>query len=411
MINSTASTAASVTFMRAEISDNNSQNLASPPRPVSGRGGRGGSAYRTIVVGLSLVWSVLCQIAVSQDSPGPASLPSRTSTFARDEVDDAVDRGIDFLLSKQREDGAVTDRSYATSMTALSVMALASVGTTVGEPTPRGRAMHRALDYVLRDDVRDAQGYFGKKDDSRMYGHGIVTLMLTEMLGMGADDAQDARIQRACHEGIDLILRSQQVSKTPLHRGGWRYQPDSLDSDLSVSVWQLMALRSAKNDGMNVPSTAIDDAVEYLERSFTTPLDRQGKPTEPLGGFSYTANQKNPTYTMTSAGLLALQVCGRYESPLVVSAADWLMANPPKWGDRFFFYGTYYYAQGMHQRGSQYAKKAEELVQKILLDKQQDNGSWIAQGGEESGPGNVYATSLAILSLSVKYHYLPIYQR
>jgi hypothetical protein len=338
------------------------------------------------------------------------STPSE-SLFARDEVDTAIDRGIDFLLSKARSDGAITDRDHATAMTSLAIMALASIGTTVGEESPRGRAMYQALEYVLRDDMRDKQGYFGKKDDSKMYGHGIVTLMLTEMLGMGADDAQDAKIQSGCRDGIDLIIRSQKIAKTELHRGGWRYQPDALDSDLSVSVWQLMALRSAKNDGMEVPSAAIDDAVEYLERSFTTPLDRQGKPTEPLGGFSYTANQRNPTYTMTSAGLLALQVCGRYESPLVVAASDWLMANPPKWGDRFFFYGTYYYAQGMHQRGGHYAKQAETLVKKLLLDKQQGNGSWIAQGGEETGPGTVYSTSLAILSLSVKYHYLPIYQR
>jgi hypothetical protein len=326
-------------------------------------------------------------------------------------VDRAIDRAIDYLLTKQRDSGAITDRAHENAMTALSIMAMASVGTTVSEPTPRGRAMNKALEYVLRDDNRDRQGYFGHRDDSKMYGHGIVTLMLTELVGMGIDESQDARIYRSCRDGIDLILRSQQVLKSQMHRGGWRYQPDALDSDLSVSVWQLMALRSAKNDGMDVPSVAIEDAVEYLERSFTAPLDRQGRPTEPLGGFSYTANQKNPTYTMTSAGLLALQVCGRYDSPLVVSASDWLLANPPKWGDRFFFYGTYYYAQGMHQRGNQYAKQAAELVEKILLEKQHADGSWVAQGGEENGPGIVYSTSLAILSLSVKYHYLPIYQR
>ncbi len=326
-------------------------------------------------------------------------------------VDRAIDRAIDFLLTKQRDNGAIADRAHETAMSALSIMAMASVGTTLSDPSPRGRAMNRALEYVLRDDVRNKQGYFGHRDDSKMYGHGIVTLMLTELVGMGVDPSQDARIYRSCRDGIDLILRSQQVLKSQLHRGGWRYQPDALDSDLSISVWQLMALRSAKNDGMEVPSVAIEDAVDYLERSFTTPLDRQGRPTEPLGGFSYTANQKNPTFTMTSAGLLALQVCGRYESPLVVSASDWLLANPPKWGDRFFFYGTYYYSQGMHQRGNQYAKQAEEIVEKILLDKQQADGSWVAQGGEENGPGTVYSTSLAILSLSVKYHYLPIYQR
>ncbi len=333
-----------------------------------------------------------------------------TSVAGKDLVDTSVDKAIDYLVSKQRADGSIVDRGYATAMTALSVMAMASTGVTVSDPTPRGRAMKKAVDYVLRDELRDDQGYFGQKDDSRMYGHGIITLMLTELLGMGADDDQDAKLHKCCREGISLILRSQQVPKTSMHRGGWRYTPDASDSDLSVSVWQLMALRSAKNDGLEVPSGAIEDAVEYLERSFTSPLDRTGRPTE-QGGFAYTATQKNPTFTMTSAGLLALQVCGRYESPLVVSASDWLKANPPKWGDRFFFYGTYYYAQGMYQRGNPYAKEADEAVQRILLEKQQPDGSWIAQGGEESGPGTVYSTSLAVLSLSVKYHYLPIYQR
>ncbi len=334
----------------------------------------------------------------------------QTTITQKDAVDIAVDKGIDFLITKQRPDGSIFDRGYATAMTALSVMAMASNGTTLGEPTPRSLAMMKAVNYILRDELRDSQGYFGQKDDSRMYGHGIIALMLTELLGMGATTEQDVKLHNGCREAISLILRSQQVPKNSTHRGGWRYTPDATDSDLSVSVWQLMALRSAKNDGLEVPSGAIEDAVEYLERSFTSSLDRTGRPID-VGGFAYTATQKNPTYTMTSAGLLALQVCGRYESPLVASASDWLVANPPKWGDRFFFYGTYYYAQGRYQRGNKYAQEADETVQRILLEKQLPNGSWVAQGGEESGPGTVYSTSLAILSLSVKYHYLPIYQR
>ena len=348
-----------------------------------------------------------CLVSILMNTNGFTQQPT---IGLKDRVDVSVDKAIDFLITKQRADGSVFDRGYATAMTALSVMAMASNGTTVSEPTPRSRSMLKAVDYILRDDLRDSQGYFGQKDDSRMYGHGIITLMLTEMLGMGATAEQDAKLHNCCREGISLILRSQQVPKSATHRGGWRYTPDATDSDLSVSVWQLMALRSAKNDGLEVPSGAIEDAVEYLERSFTSSLDRTGRPID-VGGFAYTATQKNATYTMTAAGLLALQVCGRYESPLVASASDWLVANPPKWGDRFFFYGTYYYAQGMYQRGSKYAKEADEAVQKILLEKQQPDGSWIAQGGEETGPGTVYSTCLAILSLSVKYHYLPIYQR
>ena len=48
----------------------------------------------------------------------------------------------------------------------------------------------------------------------------------------------------------------------------------------------------------------------------------------------------------------------------------------------------------------------------ILLPKQRQNGSWEpGSGGQEQAAGSVYSTSLAVLMLSVKYHYLPIYQR
>ena len=47
--------------------------------------------------------------------------------------------------------------------------------------------MRRAVDYILREDRQDQDGYFGGKDGSRMYGHGIVTLAICEMLSLGLD--------------------------------------------------------------------------------------------------------------------------------------------------------------------------------------------------------------------------------
>ena len=169
-------------------------------------------------------------------------------------------------------------------------------------------------------------------------------------------------------------------------------------------------LRSAKNDGLEVPQAAIEKAIAYLRRSASSELDGQGRPLKASCGFTYTAGDSNPTFAMTAAGLLAMQVCGQYDSPLVLAATKWLEENPPKWDDRYFFYGTYYYVQGMYQRGNQAATDSARRVKELLLAHQRDDGSW--QGsGEEQGHGTVYATSMAILSLSVKYHYLPIYQR
>ena len=87
-----------------------------------------------------------------------------------------------------------------------------------------------------------------------------------------------------------------------------------------------MALRSAKNSGLDVPSSAISDAIKYLKRSYKSKLDDQGEPIDKKSGFAYQPGG-HPEYTTTAAGLLAMQVCGQYESPFVLGAADWLLDN------------------------------------------------------------------------------------
>ena len=354
---------------------------------------------RTTLLGLYAFWSISTGLAIAQESGVTA------------EIDAAIKRAAGFLVSQQHANGSIADRGHENAMTSLAIMALASVGHQPTDPTAEGAMIKKGLQFVLSSNRQDKAGYFGASDGSRMYGHGIVTLMLTEMIGMGGDDRTDDAIHQACQKAIDLIIRSQRVKKPSFAKGGWRYTPDAADSDLSVSVWQLMALRSAKNDGLDVPSSTIDDAIVYLVRSFTSPVDANGQPKQAKNGFSYEANNDSPTFTMSAAGLLAMQVCGQYDSPLVIGAAEWLKEHPPKWGERFVLYGIYYYAQGMHQRGGETAESASKLVASELLKHQDSNGSWQSSSGEEQNAGKVYCTALAILSLSVKYHFLPIYQR
>jgi len=288
---------------------------------------------------------------------------------------------------------------------------MAGVGIQPVDPTPEGRAMSQALAYVLHEDRVDEKGYFGRSDGSRMYGHGITTLMLTEMMGMGVSSEQDKLIHERCQKAIDIILSSQKEPKPTHFQGGWRYEPASRDADLSVTVWQVMALRSAKNDGLKVPKQAIDDAVAYLQRSYVSRLDRNGLPDQKPSGFSYEPQRNHATFTMTAAGLLAMQVCGKYESEQVQGASDWLLAKPLNWKERYASYGIYYYAQGMYQSGGEYAETAEKNVRDLLIKEQAGDGSWTSGDNGEQQVGKVYATSMAVLSLSVKYHFLPIYQK
>ncbi|MFM8172149.1 MAG: hypothetical protein ACKN81_01270, partial [Pirellulaceae bacterium] len=177
-------------------------------------------------LGRITIWTMLLAAGLVAAVGGPIAAQSDDGP-----TKDAIGRAIDFLLTQQKESGAITMGQHDTAMTALSIMAMASVGTTASDPTPRGKSMRRALDFVLQDDRRNKEGYFGEKDGSRMYGHGITTLMLSEMLGMGADREQDEKIELACRDGIDLILKAQRRNKQGAYRGGWRYTPDAAESD------------------------------------------------------------------------------------------------------------------------------------------------------------------------------------
>jgi hypothetical protein len=329
-------------------------------------------------------------------------------------VDETLKRATDYLITQQDERGAITEKKQhernQNAMTALAILALTSQGHQASDNTPEGRAVKRALDYILRPDGQEPDGYFGAKDGSRMYGHGITTLMLAEMMGMGADANQDELLRTKCRKAIELILRSQKVPKNDNNRGGWRYTPDSGDSDMSVTVWQTMALRAAKNAGMDVPREAIEDAVKYIKRCFEPERDRKtadGK--SEFGGFGYQGKGKE--LSTTAEGLLALQVCGEYEAEEVIAASNRLLRDGVRQGERWFYYLSYYYAQGMYQRGGKHADEARKVVSEILLPLQARDGSWEGTGGEERQGGKIYATSMAVLSLAVKNHFLPIYQR
>lgn len=336
------------------------------------------------------------------------------SASPEDKTDLAIRRAVGYLVAQQDKDGAIQAPhvwANRTAITALSIMAMASVGHQPADESPEGRCMKRALAFVLKPEHQDVDGYFGGADGSRMYGHGIVALMLAEQMGMGADAAQDKLIAERCKAAVQLILRSQSVSKGTSDEGGWRYTPDSVDSDLSASVWQVAALRAAKNAGIEVPKKAIDKAVEYIKGTYYSPRDASGKPTDLQSACAYGVNGRAPVYSTGAAGLLAMQMCGKYEGLEVTASADWLLALKPDPDGLWFYYGSYYYAQGMYQRGGKYAEAAKKNIEEALLPRQAADGSWSATQRREVEAGTVYCTSLGILTLAVKYHFLPIYQR
>ena len=103
-----------------------------------------------------------------------------------------------------------------------------------------------------------------------VYNHALSALTLSEVYSMGGADTE--KHKKAIERAIEATLKMQAWPK-PLKadKGGWRYvtrRDDKPDSDLSVTGWQVMFLRSAKNAGFDVPQEPIDDAVAYALRCF-----------------------------------------------------------------------------------------------------------------------------------------------
>jgi len=314
-------------------------------------------------------------------------------------VDAAIDRALAFLAKNQKPDGSFSGPGgNGTAVPSLCVMAFLAKGYTPG--TGRyGQVINRGIDYILAHQMPNGMLLNRANSYGRMYAHGISTLMLCEVSGM-VDPERQKKIDQVLPKALKLTLAAQQVKKSALHQGGWRYQPASADSDISCTGWQLMSLRSARNGGASVPADAIDKAVAYILRLRT-----------PDGGFGY-ASPSGPGLARTGTALLCLTLCGQHRNKATTGAGDWILKHlPTRFGGGHFYYGMYYASQGMFQLGGDHWKHWAKRMYDLMLKYQATDGSWPASAGNAGRAGVCYATAMSVLAMSVSYRQLPIYQR
>lgn len=341
---------------------------------------------------LAMLFVIATSPARAQDLPAPRpAVPG---------ADNAVRRGLEHLKSTQKPDGAWESGGFgrATSVTSLAVMAFLAAGHVPGEPGPYAETVERGIRYVLSHQRSDGM-LVSNASHGPMYCHGISTLMLAEVVGMTPDPTMADQARRGLTKAVKLILMAQNLSKSPDQAGGWRYQPSSRDSDISVSGWQLMALRAAKSAGCDVPAENIDRAIAYLKKCAVAG-----------GGFAYQPGQ-SPNNPRTGTGVLAMEICGEHLTPEAIAGAEYLIKHPPHWSSPYFFYEVYYCSQAMFQVGDKYFNAYYPKLIQILLDHQERDGSWLSGDGNDRSGGRNYCTAMAILALAVEYRYLPIYQR
>ncbi|WP_157605216.1 prenyltransferase/squalene oxidase repeat-containing protein [Schlesneria paludicola] len=338
------------------------------------------------------------------------------------QLDQSVDRGLDFLATQQGRDGSFTGPPTGQpGITSLCVLAFLSRGHLPNEG-PYGKALNRAIQFVLSQQQENGlifdlpienRTWADERHKTSIYNHAISGLMLTEVYGMtqGNDSEPMAETIRSA---LKFTRQQQTRRKMNKHdKGGWRYLVmDSVsqnDSDLSVTAWQVMFLRSARNAEFDVPVEYIQDAMEYVRRAYV-PSD---------GSFSYGHRNVRDQITraMVGGGILLLSLSGEHDSEMARSGGRWLLERPFDRYNRFvhnserYHYSAYYCSQAMFQLGGEYWAGFFPTLMTTQLDNQQPDGSWSAESNRDGQYGNVYTTALSVLSLTPPYQILPIYQR
>ena len=356
----------------------------------------------------------------------------------------AIRRGTKFLVSLQRPDGSWpsdagkkinerysrfpkgSDVSHV-GVTSLAALALLAGGHLPGRG-PYGKAMERAIDFIAAQ-VRDS-GYI-TANGTRMYSHAFATLALAEVYGQ----TNDASIHRKLQEAVQFTIKSQNQT------GGWRYVPQTNDSDMSVTVCQVVALRAARNVGIKVPRRTIDRALRYVLGSAVA------GPRGPTGAFYYQPQDQHAhnrdSFALCAAGLTTLFQAGLYDNRMLRTKAKELGVSPRSVPDiqasvafmrdryrrihgryggpdhYFYYYGNYYAAQAMYQVGGKHPsvwRSWYRMVRDDLLEMQRSRRASGTGEREYFWKSNVddthaYATASALLILQFPLDHLPIHQR
>lgn len=370
------------------------------------------------------------------DSGDDAAVPDPRPSPADLEVQRVVEKGLAHLARIQNNDGSWSNdvgnklgTAYQRNIDGigkphLGVTAICCMAFMAAGHTPDRGEYHRnvaaGLAFVLSNIDRDT-GWISSFG-TRMYSHAFCAMFLAEVYGQTRDPVVLSNLRNA----VRFIVDSQN------RQGAWRYVPNQHDSDMSICVCQLQALRAAANVGVLVPKNAIEDAKDYVRRSY----NHYANP----GSFKYQTDwDDRSTFALTAAGVVGLQSLGEYDTHTYTiteggrtytakldlsksisyiagnrpdKSASWLVPGT-RVCDYGFWYGHYYAAQAMYQY--QFVSKRtwdewNRQNREHFVKLQHNNGAWTDEIGGFDPAKNAFATAMACLILNIPRGYLPIFQ-
>ena len=238
---------------------------------------------------------------------------------------------------------------------------------------------------------QDPEGCFGPRTEKRYtYSHSIAALAMCEAYWL----TKSPIFKNPAQKGIDYALKCQNPYKA------WRYGEQPGDNDTSVTGWFVMALKSAKTGGLNVPESSMEWALDWIEEMTDEETGRTGyikrgelpvREEDKRDAFPGTESE-----SLTAVGIVSRVFCGQNpsEETKIKLGAKLLEKKLPVWDEAKGSIDQYYWYYGtlaMFQVGGSAWNSWNNAMTEAIVGTQRTDGnyagSWdpIGAWGEEGG--------------------------
>lgn len=296
--------------------------------------------------------------------------------------------------------------------TSLALLAFLGAGYTHQVPGPYKKTVEDGLVFLrIQASNPDSTGGFvpGGGKEKMMYSHGLATIVFCEAYAMSKPKTQI--LGKLAQDSLRFIENAQNRND-----GGWRYAP-SQPGDLSVTAWQVMALKSGKLAGLHVSQPVVYAANEFLDDVAW----RGGREYRYVPDIRREGTGEDSPKTSSASGLLLRMYLG-WEPGMVEldegidQVARWGPLKKSKDGDTICnLYYTYYATLALHHHDGSNWPRWNSEIQEFLIQTQSkrghESGSWYFPDYYCDVGGRLLNTVLATLILETPYRIMPLFRK
>ena len=243
---------------------------------------------KVMLVSMVFVVLMMCLVATSAQAVRP------TST----EIGEVIERGLAWMAATQESNGSWSG-TYTLGNTASVVLAFEDEGHFPGSGSTYAEVVEKGLDYIFSeaeiltplpvqdagnpDSDGDGQGvYFS--DDSQTYETGLCLMAIvasnTPNRVVTTGPCTGWTYYEVVVDIVDWFAYGQ--NEVGNGRGGWRYAPNSVNSDNSAAQWPVLGMIAAEQWGIYAPEwvkTELNFWIDYIQNDtngcagYTSPGD------------------------------------------------------------------------------------------------------------------------------------------